>query len=174
MLATSGHNEWAVDPTYLDPDHPLQTRVTSTIEQLSGAPCTHVGVDGCGAPAHVVSLLGLARSFAAVAAERGEVAAAMTAHPEMVGGERRDVTVLMRGVPGLMAKDGAEGVFAAALPDGRAVALKIADGASRARPAVMLAALELLGIDTSAAAPAMVQHVLGHGRPVGDVRACLP
>ncbi len=71
-----------------------------------------------------------------------------------------------------MAKDGAEGVFAAALPDGRAVALKIADGASRARPAVMLAALERLGIDTSAAAPAMAQHILGHGRPVGDVRAC--
>ena len=59
----------------------------------------------------------------------------------MVGGERRDVTTFMRHVPGLMAKDGAEGVFAAALPDGRAVALKIADGADRARPAVMVAAL---------------------------------
>ena len=51
----------------------------------------------------------------------------------------------MRGVPGLMAKDGAEGVFAAALPDGRAVALKIADGANRARPPVMVAALRALG-----------------------------
>ena len=34
----------------------------------------------------------------------------------MVGGDRRDVTELMVHVPGLMAKDGAEGVFAAALP----------------------------------------------------------
>ena len=174
MLASSVRNDWAVDPTYLDPEHPLQVRLTATIEELAGEPCAHIGVDGCGAPAHAFSLIGLARSFAAVAAERGEVYAAMTAHPEMVGGERRDVTALMRGVPGLVAKDGAEGVFAAALPDGRAVALKIADGASRARPAVMLAALERLGIDTSAAAPAMVQHILGHGQPVGDVRACLP
>ena len=44
-----------------------------------------------------------------------------------------DVTRLMRLVPGLMAKDGAEGVHVAALPDGRAVALKIADGGGRAR-----------------------------------------
>ena len=58
----------------------------------------------------------------------------------MVGGERRDVTTFMREVPGLMAKDGADGVFAAALPDGRAIALKIADGANRARPPVMVAA----------------------------------
>ena len=48
----------------------------------------------------------------------------MTAHPEMVGGEDRDVTQFMRSVPGLMAKDGADGVFAAALPDGRAVAVE--------------------------------------------------
>ena len=55
----------------------------------------------------------------------------MTEHPEMVGGERRDVTALMRHVPGLMAKDGADGVFAAALPDGRAVA---AEDRRRRRP----------------------------------------
>ena len=59
------------------------------------------------------------------------------------------------------AKDGAEGVFAAALPDGRAVALKIADGASRARPSVMVAALAALGVDTADAAPLVTQHVLG-------------
>ncbi|MFT3851580.1 MAG: asparaginase [Ilumatobacteraceae bacterium] len=129
---------------------------------------------GCGAPAHAFSLVGLARAFAALARAGGAVPVAMRAHPELVGGARRDVTDLMRGVPGLMAKDGTEGVFAAALPDGRAVALKIGDGASRARPAVMLAALERLGVDTSAAAPAMAQHVLGHGAPVGDVRSLLP
>ena len=76
----------------------------------------------------------------------------------MVGGDGRDVTHLMRGVPGLMAKDGAEGVFAAALPDGRAVALKIADGASRARPPVMVAALRPLGVDVSAVEPLVVER----------------
>jgi L-asparaginase II len=53
------------------------------------------------------------------------------------------------------------------------VALKIADGASRARPAVMVAALEALGVDTTDAAPEVRQVVRGHGREVGDVRALL-
>jgi L-asparaginase II len=173
MLVTSARRGWPVDQTYLAPDHPLQSAITITIDELAGEVHTHLGVDGCGAPAHVTSLLGLARSFRAIAMERGEVYRAMTGHPEMVGGDRRDVTKLMRLVPGLVAKDGAEGVYAAALPDGRAVALKIADGAGRARPAVLLAALERLGVDTCRAAPLLVERVLGHGRPVGDVRASL-
>ena len=99
---------------------------------------------------------------------------AMTDHPEMVGGDGRDVTQFMRSVPGLMAKDGADGVFAAALPDGRAVALKIADGANRARPPVMVAALRALGIDTSAVEPLVTEWILGHGQHVGEVRAIAP
>ena len=85
----------------------------------------------------------------------------------MVGGERRDVTAFMRHVPGLMAKDGADGVFAAALPDGRAVAMKIADGANRARPPVMVGALGRLGIDTAdagAAGRAAHPRARPHGR----------
>ena len=61
------------------------------------------------------------------------MARAMRAHPEMVAGTRRDVTALMRAVPGLLAKDGFEGVQVAALPDGTAVGVKIADGGDRAR-----------------------------------------
>jgi L-asparaginase II len=97
----------------------------------------------------------------------------MTTHPEMVGGEQRDVTAFMRHVPGLMAKDGADGVFAAALPDGRAVALKIADGANRARPPLMLAALARLGVATDEVAPLVAERIRGHGRVVGEVRALL-
>jgi L-asparaginase II len=96
----------------------------------------------------------------------------MTSFPEMVGGDQRDVTVLMRAVPGLMAKDGADGVFAAALPDGRAVALKVADGGDRARPPVMVAALRALGVDVQAVG-ALSSPVLGHGARVGEVRAVL-
>ena len=70
----------------------------------------------------------------------------MRAHPQWVGGTRRDVTALMAGVPGLLAKDGAEGVYAVALPDGRAVALKIDDGAERARTVLMAAVLRRLGV----------------------------
>jgi L-asparaginase II len=53
----------------------------------------------------------------------------------------------MRAVPGLIAKDGFEAVQVAALPDGTAIAVKIADGGDRARLPVLAAALELCGID---------------------------
>ena len=80
-------------------------------------------------------LRGLASAFATIATSGDSVWQAMTTHPAMVGGANRDVTKLMTHVPGLMAKDGAEGVFAAALPDGRAVAVKVADGGYRAAAA---------------------------------------
>jgi L-asparaginase II len=179
MLVTSAINDWPVDAGYLAPDHPVQRRITATIDDLTAEPHSHIGVDGCGAPAHVISLIGLARGFRSIAtgeagASGDAVYRAMVSHPEMVGGEGRDVTQFMRGVPGLMAKDGAEGVFAAALPDGRAIAIKIADGANRARPPVMVAALRALGIDTAAIEDSVTQWILGHGARVGEVRAIAP
>jgi L-asparaginase II len=179
MLVTSSINGWPVDLSYLTSEHPLQQRVTETVDDLAEEQCNHIGVDGCGLPAHVISLVGLARAYRAIAMAAADdadslVYTAMTTHPEMVGGEGRDVTKFMRHIPGLMAKDGAEGVYAAALPDGRAVALKIADGGNRARPAVMVAALRTLGVDTSAVEPLVVESLLGHGRPVGEVRAIAP
>jgi L-asparaginase II len=179
MLVTSAVNGWPVDPSYLSPEHPLQRLITETIDELAGERHSHIGVDGCGSPAHVISLLGLARGFRSIAhgdagTSGDAVYRAMTSHPEMVGGSGRDVTVLMRNVTGLMAKDGADGVFAAALPDGRAVAMKIGDGANRARPPVMLAALRSLGVDTSVVEPMVAQWILGHGSHVGEVRAIAP
>jgi L-asparaginase II len=178
MLATCVHNGWAHDASYLDVEHPLQAAITETVDDLCGEPHAHIGVDGCGAPAHAMSLLGLARAFRNIAngaagAAGTQVYTAMTTNPEMVGGIARDVTVLMRHVPLLMAKDGADGVYAAALPDGRALALKIADGGDRARPPVMLAAQQALGIDTTAVAPLVEERIMGHGRQVGTVRAIL-
>jgi L-asparaginase II len=95
----------------------------------------------------------------------------MRTYPEMVGGPTRDITLLIQGVPGLMGKDGAEGVFAIAMPDGRAIALKISDGANRARPPVMKFALQALGIDISNVdARAFESPIMGHGNVVGSVR----
>jgi L-asparaginase II len=128
---------------------------------------TAIGVDGCGAPAPVVSLAGLARAVRRLAVERHQVQRAMSGHPEMVGGPRRDVTRLMQQVPGLLAKDGAEGVQVAAMPDGRTVAVKIADGGGRARTPVTVAALAALGVAIDA--DEFVEPVLGHGEPVGRV-----
>ncbi|WNB87397.1 asparaginase [Cellulomonas sp. ATA003] len=97
------------------------------------------------------------------------VAAAMSGHPELVGGTGRDVTRFMRAHPGLVAKDGADGVYAAGLPDGGAVAFKVLDGGDRPRAAVLGAALALAGADGEAVRAAARTPVLGHGRPVGAV-----
>lgn len=166
MLATAVVNGW---PTagYLDPDHPLQQHLLAALR--AGGAVDHVGVDGCGAPAAMSSLIDLARAVRALAVEGHPVHRAMTTCPELVGGPQRDVTVLMRLVPGLLVKDGAEGVQVAALADGRAIALKVADGAGRARMPVTVAALRSLGIDL--VADALVEPVLGHGRPVGAVHS---
>jgi L-asparaginase II len=177
MLATCVAAGW---PTagYRDADHPLQRSLRRTIEDLTGDVVTASVVDGCGAALFAVSLSGLARSFARLAtAPEGtpeqRCFAAMRAHPGLVGGKGRDVTTLISEVPGLIAKDGAEGVFAAALPDGRAVALKIDDGGERARLPVLVTALRVLGVQSSALDELGSVPVLGHGDPVGEVRATL-
>lgn len=176
MLATCVHNKWSHDASYLEVDHPLQSAITATIDELCVEQHAHIGVDGCGAPAHAMSLVGLARAFRSIANGSAGVAgdqvyAAMTSNPVMVGGHKRDVTLFMQHVPAMMAKDGADGVFAAAFPDGRAVALKIADGGDRARPPVMVAALRALGIDVSDVEALVLEPIMGHGRQVGVVRA---
>ena len=176
MLATCVARGWSTDD-YRAADHPLQLAIAATMERMCREPVAAIGVDGCGAPVMAVSLIGLARAFAsAVRAPEGSperrVADAMRAHPELVGGTGRDVTELMAGLPGILVKDGAEAVMALALPDGRAVALKIDDGADRAATALTLALLDSLGIDIDP-----VRHlskpIRGWGQPVGEVRAIL-
>lgn len=169
MAATAHLNGWPVEG-YLAVDHPLQVAITERIDSLAG-PVEHVGVDGCGAPAHAMSVVGLAQAFRTLAMERTMVWSAMTAHPDLVGGTGRDVTIIMRLVPDLMAKDGAEGVFAAALPDGRAAAVKIADGSKRAAGIVLAAALTTVGVDVDP--DQLGDPILGHGESVGRVRALL-
>jgi L-asparaginase II len=174
MLLTCVSNGWPT-ANYLDVDHPLQRAVRTALEDLSGERVGAVGVDGCGAPLFAISLTGLARAFGKLGAAPADtperrIADAMRGHPEWVAGTGRDVTTLMRGLPGAVAKDGAEGVYAIGLPDGSAVAVKIADGSERARPVVVVAALRTLGVDVDAVAELAEAPVLGHGRVVGGVR----
>ncbi len=175
MLVTCVVNGWDV-VTYRDPEHPLQQALRATLERLAGEPVSATGIDGCGAPVYAISLLGLARAGrACVLADAGTpelaVADAMRAFPEWVGGSRRDVTELMRAVPGLLAKDGAEGVQVVALADGRALAVKIEDGGQRARQVVTAAALQALGVDAPVITEQLTSVLLGGGTPVGVVRA---
>lgn len=174
MLYTCRLNGWPLD-SYLDPGHPLQTAIAEIVEDLTGQHIAQVSVDGCGAPLFSVSLHGLARAVARITTAvpgtpEARVADAMREHAEMASGAGRDVAALMRAVPGLLAKDGFEGVQVAALPDGRAIAVKIADGANRARVPVAAAALARAGVDPAALAEFAGEALLGGGRPVGGVR----
>ena len=173
MLATCRVNGWSTDG-YSEPDHPLQLAITTGIGTL-GAEVRHVGIDGCGAPSHAISLRDLAGAFTVLAAPGSAIARAMSSHPVLVGGPTRDVTRWMQAVPTMIAKEGAAGVMAVGLADGRAVAFKVADGSDVARQAVLPEALRAAGVDVDAIAVATVEQVavpvLGHGSVVGHVDA---
>ncbi|WP_327580140.1 MULTISPECIES: asparaginase [unclassified Streptomyces] len=174
MLYTAKLNGWSLDD-YLDPGHPLQQAIAESVEDLTGQRISQVTVDGCGAPLFSVSLNGLARAAARITTAapgtpEARVADAMREHAEMASGSGRDVAALMRAVPGLLTKDGFEGVQLAALPDGRATAVKIADGADRARIPVAAAALARAGVDPAALAEFAGEPVLGGAKAVGGIR----
>jgi len=177
MLATCVINGWSIDD-YREASHPLQIAIMGRIEFFSDEAVEAVGTDGCGAPVLAISVAGLARSVSRLMqGDEGSagrrVLDAMRAWPQHVGGTGRDVTEFMLAVPGLAAKDGAEGVYVAALPDGRALAVKMEDGADRGRTVVVAALLVLLGAEPSALAPMLTLPVFGGGRVVGEVRSCL-
>ncbi len=174
MLYVSKLNGWSLDD-YLDPAHPLQQAIAEIVEDLTGQRIARVSVDGCGAPLFSISLHGLARAVARITTAapgtpEARVADAMRSYAEMASGAGRDVAALMRAVPGLLAKDGFEGVQVAALPDGRAVAVKVSDGANRARVPVAAAALVRAGVEEGLLAEFAGEPLLGGGEPVGRVR----
>nr|WP_194241451.1 asparaginase [Galbitalea soli] len=173
FLAVCAWRGWDV-AGYLEGGHPLQQLVRETIQDFTGEPVLHSGVDGCGAPVHAVSLVGLARATGRVtgAAEgpQARVAAAIRRHPWGIDGHGRANTVVIQEL-GLIAKLGAEGVMVMGAPDGRAVAVKVLDGSLRAATIVALELLVRVGaVDRDRAAGVAAQtteRVLGGGHPVG-------
>ena len=138
-------------PEYVEIDHPVQRAVKDAFEETTGESSPGHGIDGCSAPNFACTLTGLARAMARFAAAeatdaRGRAMVrlreAMAAHPEMVAGEGRACTDLMRAMQGVAVKTGAEAVYVAILPRQRlGIALKVADGGTRAAE---LAIAELL------------------------------
>ncbi|MDQ3663676.1 MAG: asparaginase [Actinomycetota bacterium] len=177
MLATCAVRGWDT-AAYTDPDHPLQQAIAATFAELTGEPPGEAAVDGCGAPLFAASLTGIARAFARLAladkeTPEGEVAEAIRAHPTMVSGSHRDEAALLAALPGAIGKAGAEGCYAVALPDGIAVALKVADGAQRARPVLMAGVLQVLGLQHPVLEEQARPPVLGGGKQVGEIRPVL-
>ncbi|HHL20197.1 MAG TPA: asparaginase [Aliiroseovarius sp.] len=142
---------------YVEADHPVQRAVRAAFEEVTGEASPGFAIDGCSAPNFATSLTGLARAMARFATATGEggsraramvrLREAMALHPELVAGEGRSCTRLMRAMEGRsMVKTGAEAVFVAILPEqGLGVALKVDDGATRASEAAITALLVRLG-----------------------------
>ncbi len=143
---------------YLDLDHPVQKAVKAAFEDVTGEASPGYGIDGCSAPNFATSLQGLARAMGYFAAARDtgdarqkaafRLTRAMVAHPDMVAGEGRACTELMRAMGGTVAiKTGAEAVFVAILPEQKlGIALKIADGSTRGAEAAIAALLVHQGV----------------------------
>ena len=145
-------------PEYVDPSHPVQRACLEAFEEVTGQDSPGFGIDGCSAPNHATTLHGMARAMAFfAAAEAGasgqEGAAArlrqaMVAYPELVAGEGRACTELMRAMEGRVAlKTGAEAFFIAIIPERKlGIALKITDGTTRGAECAIAAILVRLGL----------------------------
>lgn len=142
---------------YTEVDHPVQKAVRDAFEDMTGETSPGFGIDGCSAPNFATSLHGLARAMArfATASDSGDarnraayrLARAMVSHPELVQGAGGSDTELMQAMGRRVAtKNGADGVYIAIVPELRlGIALKIMDGAARAKEAAIAALLVHVG-----------------------------
>lgn len=186
-MLTLARHLGAPEAGYEQPEHPVQRAVRAVLDALTdGGPLDPPAIDGCGVPTWAVPLRALALSFArfgtpdALPPARAEacrrIALAMLREPLMVAGSGRLCTALLELGGGVIAKTGAEGVYAAALPgSGLGLALKVEDGAARAAEVALLAALTRLGWLTGPvlrdlarfARPTLRNHA---GTEVGSIR----
>lgn len=158
---------------YVAVEHPVQQAVRAAFEEVTGETAAGWGIDGCSAPNFAGSIGALAQAmarFAVPAADlRGQAMArlvdAMRLHPELVAGEGRACTAIMRATGGRVAvKTGAEAVFVAIWPDRQlGIAVKIEDGATRASEAAIVALLVHVGA-LDAADPVVERYVTGAHR----------
>ena len=173
MLATCVINNWDTS-NYLEMNHPLQVAIKKEIEGAAQEQSANNTFDGCGAPLFAISINGLARAIHSVVesddSSSQAIVTAMTTFPEMVAGNRRLSAAWMRAIPGLIMKEGAEGVLIAGQRNRGVIAFKVIDGSMRAHEVITRAALEKLGIPSNSAVPSATT-VFGGPAPKVAIRA---
>jgi L-asparaginase II len=201
MLALARHHGWPTE-SYARLDHPVQQRLLSEVAEWTGVERPRIGTatDGCGVVCYALPLRNMAVAYARlVSAEFGmrnaefqserrgasvppskfrtshsarHIVEAMLRHPELVAGEGRCCTELMRAHPGrVVAKVGAEGVYCGLLTrEGLGIALKVEDGHTVAAGLAMAAVLAELGLVPQP--PGLVSRptVNTRGETVGELR----
>ncbi|MFY0594988.1 MAG: asparaginase [Cognatishimia sp.] len=143
---------------YVEADHPVQQAIFEAFNEVTGFESPAYGIDGCSAPNPATTIRAMARAMAFYSAanpegdRRNQAAArlrdAMMTYPELVAGEGRPCTRLMRAMNGKVAiKFGAEAYFIAIIPEKKlGLALKITDGSTRAANCAIAAILVKLGV----------------------------
>jgi L-asparaginase II len=170
MLITCQQNGWDLD-TYLEMNHPLQIAIKNEIELLAGEKVSASTFDGCGAPLFAISLTGLAKGISTLVKSNEaiykQIVTACTKYPELVAGEGRLTTRMMRAVPGLFMKEGAEGIEVCALSDGRVIAIKIIDGSWRPVAPIIMEVFKRWGVSM----PDESVKIYGGSSVIGEVIA---
>ena len=151
--------------------HPAQQRCLKSVSEYTDVPAAEVGVavDGCGVACFALPLRNMALAYSRL---DGPILEAMTLHPELVAGEGRPCTEMMRAHPGrVVTKVGAEGVYSALLVrEGLGVSLKVEDGHSLASALAIAAVLAELGLKPQPASLLKRPITNSRGETVGEMR----
>jgi L-asparaginase II len=144
---------------YVDPGHPLQQAIRSALADAVQMPEQQMpaGLDGCSAPNYALPLWRLAHLYARLAqgprdprlgSAMGDLFDAMTGRPDLVSGAARpDLAWMTAGGGDWVAKIGADAVQAIGVRSaGIGIAIKVADGASRALHTATYSVLDQLGL----------------------------
>ena len=191
MLALAKHHGWPTE-FYARVEHPVQQRCLKSVSEYTDVLAQDIGVavDGCGVACFALPLRNMALAYARLGsgewgvvpngADRkiplptphSQILQAMLHHPELVAGEGRPCTELMRAHPGrVVAKVGAEGVYSAALiREGLGVTLKVEDGHSLASALAIASVLAELGLKPQPASLLTKPITNSRGETVGEMR----
>jgi L-asparaginase II len=173
MLALAKQHGWPTE-FYARTDHPVQQRCLESVSTWTDLPKNEIGVavDGCGVATFAVPLRNMALAWAKLGNAEFGIREAMVHHPELIAGEGRPCTEMMRAHPGrVVTKVGAEGVYSALLVrEGLGVTLKVEDGHSVASALAIAAVLQELGLKPQPASLLRKAITNSRGEPVGEMR----
>ncbi len=171
MLAVCQKCNWSLD-NYLQRKHPVQQLVLSKVSELLRMPAEEfISVhDDCGAPTYLMQLGQMASLYARLASRSNldleRIVRAMTHHPVMVAGVGEFDTELMRLCSTeVLSKAGSEGVQCISrLGEGMGLAIKVMDGAKRAKYAVAIHLLQQLGWISPSVAEVLSEKFMNLGK----------
>lgn len=172
MLALARYHGW---PTadYHRLAHPVQQRCLREVARWTGMVESAIGtaVDGCGVVCYAMPVRKMALAYAKLA-DAAVIPQAMLQHPELIAGEGRPCTEMMRAFPErVITKVGAEGVYSAVLMRERlGIALKVEDGHGVAAALAMANVLGQLGLTPQPDSLQSRTNYNTRGEAVGELR----